>query len=66
MRKVLSEKGFQVWTSCAPDVDRACSGAQKLWDDPDNSGAQTLPCKKEKKSLDLQIYSQIGKTMKNL
>ena len=43
MRKTLSEKGFQVWTNCAPDVDRACSGAQKLWDDPDVSGAQTLP-----------------------
>ena len=28
--------------------DRASSGAQNLWDAPDFSGAQMLPCKTEK------------------
>ena len=29
-------------------------------------GAQFLLCKKQKKLLDLQVFSQIGKTMKKL
>ena len=41
------------------------TGLDKFWEAPDFSGAQILPCKKEK-SLDLQIYSWICKTMKKL
>ena len=36
----------QAWTNCAPDVDRVRSGEQNLWDVPDFSGAQILPCEK--------------------
>ena len=45
---------------------RCRSGEQNLWDVPDFSGAHILSCKKEKKSLDLQIYSRISQTIKQL
>ena len=38
----------QAWTNCAPDADRARSSVQNLWNELDLSGAQILPCKKEK------------------
>ena len=53
---------MQVWTNCAQDAD------------PARKTSETRPiyqvCKfclvKKKKSLDRQIYSRIGKTMKKL
>ena len=59
-------KIIQALINCAPDPDRSRSGAQKLWDEPDLLGAHILLCKKEKKSLDPQIYSWIDKTMKKI
>ena len=56
---------LQAYTICAPDVNRAGSGAQNLWDAPDLSGVQLLPCEKIN-ILDLQIYNRIGKAMKKL
>ena len=57
---------LQAWTNCAPDAYQARSGLQNLWDALDFLGAQFLLCKKQKKLLDLQVFSQIGKTMKKL
>ena len=39
---------IQAWTNYAPDADQVHLGAQNLWDVPDFSGTQFLPCKKEK------------------
>ena len=39
---------------------------KNFWDAPDFSGAHILPYKKEETTLDLQVFSQIGKTMKKL
>ena len=52
-------------TNCAPDIDRVSSGAQNLWDATDFSGAQIFSSK-NKKSLDVQIYSRIDTAMKKL
>ena len=51
--------GYQVLINCAPDSN----GPIGL---PDFSHKHILPCKKEKKTLDLQIFSQIGKTMEKV
>ena len=56
---------LQAWTNCAPDTERARSGAQNLWDVPDFSGTHMLPCKK-KKTLDLQVFRQIDKSIEKL
>ena len=54
----------QAWTNYAPDADRVRSGAENPWDAPDFSDAHILLYKK--KTLDLQVFSGIGKTMKKL
>ena len=51
--------------NCAPDADRARLVAQYLRDVPDFSSSRIWPCK-NKKLIDLQVFSQIGKTMKKL
>ena len=56
---------IQISTNCVPNADRVRSGAQTLWYSSAFSGAHILLVKK-KKSLDLQIYSGIGKTMRKL
>ena len=60
---------LQVWTNYAPDADLARSGPQKLKTSP-NFWAHTFWLikinKKKKKNLDLQVFSRLGITMKEL
>ena len=51
--------------NCEPDADRARWGAQNLRDVLDFSSSRIWPCK-NKKLIDLQVFSRIGKTMKKL
>ena len=60
--KILRE-GYEV-TGLDKLRKRGRSDAQNLWDASDFSGVHILACKKEKKLLDLQILSQIGKPVK--
>ena len=57
---------MEAWINCAPDADRVRSSKQNLWDAPDVSDAHILTRKKEKKILNLQVFSQTSKTMKKL
>ena len=56
---------FQIhtWKNYASDIDWARLGAQNLLDAPSLSGAHILPCR-NKKTLDLQVFSRIGKPIK--
>ena len=56
---------FQNWRNCAPDTDRARLSPQNLEDEPEFLGAQILDYKYEK-NLDLQVFSRLGVTMKEL
>ena len=47
--------------NCAPNADRARSGAQNLKDVPDFSSSHIWPQK-----VNLQVFSRIGKAMKKL
>ena len=52
---------MQAGTNCVADANRARSAAQNFCDAPDFSNTHILLLKKT--ILDLQIFSQIGKTM---
>ena len=45
LKMFLISMRLQVWTSCAPDADRASKISEAR---PDFSGVQILPCKKDK------------------
>ena len=57
---------IQAWKNCVPYSNWARSVAQNLWDTPNFSGADIFSCKKTKRSLDLQIYSRMGKKNENV
>ena len=56
---------FFTGTNCARDIDRAPSGAQNFRCVPDFL-VRTFCLVKKKTTLDLQVFSRIGKTMKKL
>ena len=62
---VLYSYSLQAGTNCAPDADRALSGAQNHWDASNFLGAYILHCKKEKNIRSTSFQSK-GKTVKKL
>ena len=56
---------LQAWANCLADADWARWGTQNLQDVLNLSGTHIFPCKK-KKTLNLQVFSWIGKTIKKL
>ena len=53
---------MQVWTNCAPDADQS----HKTSETHPTFWSRTCFLVKKKKTLDLHVFSRVGKTVKKL